>query len=86
VPLGNTDALYKWAEANDPPYSVWRRVERWVLDLDIDPWQPPSVPLTLGTGDPWEIRSAVIPDSGGVEVIYEDEHSTGLVNLLRVDY
>jgi hypothetical protein len=83
VPLGNTDALYEWAEGDDPPYSVWRRVERWVLDLDSAPWQQPSTPLTLGTGDPWEIRAALVPGTD-VEVIYEHQHATGVVNLLRV--
>lgn len=82
--LGKIDALYLWAETEDPPYSVWRRVERWVLGLGLDdtPWQWPSAPLTMATGDPWEIRAAVVPETDGVEVVYE--HETGVVNLLRV--
>jgi len=84
VALGKIDALYAWAEAADPRYSVWRRVELWVLELDTVPWQWPSEPLSLATGDPWEIRAAIIPNTDGVEVVYEHEHETGVVNLLRV--
>jgi hypothetical protein len=84
VALGKTAALYEWAEADDPLYSVWRRVERWVLALDTTPWQWPSTPLSFATGDPWEIRAAIVPETGGVEVVYEHEHATGVVNLLRV--
>jgi hypothetical protein len=84
VPLGNVDALFAWAQAEDPPFSVWRPVEQWVLKLATVPWQWPSEPLSLATGDPWEIRAAIIPDTDGVEVVYEHEHDTGVVNLLRV--
>ena len=82
--LGKIEALYAWAETEDPPYSVWHRVERWVLALDGVPWQSPSTPLTMATGDPWEIRAAIVPETNGVEVVYEHEHATGVVNLLRV--
>jgi hypothetical protein len=51
VALGKIEALSAWAETGDPPYSVWRRVERWVLGLDDTPRQWPSAPLTMATGD-----------------------------------
>jgi hypothetical protein len=38
----------------------------------------------LATGELWEIRAAVVPETDGVEVVYEHEHETGVVNLLRV--
>jgi hypothetical protein len=79
---GQDRRLYAWAETEDPPYSVWRRVERRVLALDATPWQWPSAPLSFATGDPWEIRAAVVPETDGVEVVYE--HETGVVNLLRI--
>jgi hypothetical protein len=39
--------------------------------------------LTLAT-EPWGIRVAVISETDGVDVIYEREHATGVVNLLPV--
>jgi hypothetical protein len=29
-------------------------------------------------------RAAVVPETDGVEVVYEHEHETGVVNLLRI--
>jgi hypothetical protein len=85
VALGNIDALYEWAESDEELlYSVFRRVELWIAGLASTPWQQPSVPLTLAAGEPWEIRSAVVPGTDGVEVFYEHEHATGAVNVLRV--
>jgi hypothetical protein len=85
VALGKIEAPYAWAETEDPPpYSVWHRVERWEFGLDDTPLQWPSAPLTTATGDPWEIRAAIVPKTNGVEVVYEHEHETGVVNLLRV--
>jgi hypothetical protein len=86
VPLGNTEALRAWAERENPPYRLWRLVEVWVIGLDSAPWQAPSLPLTENIGGPWEIRLAEVPDAGGVEVFYEHEHETGLVNVLHVGY
>jgi hypothetical protein len=85
VPLGDIDRLRDWAETEDPPYSVWRLVEQWVAGLATDPWQWPSAPEPLtAPGNEWEVRSVEVPGSAGVEVIWEHEHSTGVVNLLYV--
>jgi hypothetical protein len=83
MPLADDSALRKWAETDDPPYGVWRRVEEWIAGLDAVPWQAPSVPLTLATGAPAEIRAVVVPGTD-VEVFWEHEHATGVVNILHV--
>jgi hypothetical protein len=83
VPLNDITRLYEWVESEDPLSSVWSRVEAWVQQLATNPWQYPSQPLTPGDGQPWEIRAVQVPGTN-VEVVWEHEHATGMVNLLRV--
>jgi hypothetical protein len=84
VPLGDTEALRAWADRENPPYRIWRLVDHWVLALDEAPWRAPSIPLTENAGERWEIRMGEVPDTEGVEMFYEHEHETGLVNLRHV--
>jgi len=85
VPLGDLDRLREWAEFEDPRYTTWRLVEQWVAGLAADPWQWPSVPEPLtAPGEDRGVRSVEVPGSGGVEVVWEHEHATGVVNLLYV--
>jgi hypothetical protein len=74
VALFNTDALRDWAERDNPRWAVWDRVERWVLGLDANPFQPPSVSWTDGEGEPYEIRSAQGEELGSFVVYYRVAH------------
>jgi hypothetical protein len=69
VALGKVQALQAWTETEDPPYSVWRRVERWVLGLPDTPMAVAKRTPDYGDRGPWEIRAAVVPETGGVEVV-----------------
>jgi hypothetical protein len=83
VPIDDTSALTEWAATADPPDRVYRIVAEWVFSLAKAGYRAPSEPLTLATGDPREIRAVVVPGTK-VEVIWDHEHDTGMVNLLMV--
>jgi len=83
VPLNNTDALRSWGERDNPPYREWAAVERWVLDLDHSPWQPPSTPWSVNEGEPVEIRCAELSDSS-VVIFYTVDQESLRVDLLYV--
>ena len=70
----NTDALREWAERDNPRWAVWDRVERWVLGLEANPFQPPSVSWTNNEGEPYEIRSAQGEVLDPVVVYYRLQH------------
>jgi hypothetical protein len=82
VVIQNLAAIEEWAERENPSFRTWRIVERFVATLEGNPWGL-SRPLSLGTGDPWEMRIIDVPGAG-VEVIYEHEHATGAIRLLQV--
>ena len=85
MPLRDTSALEAWARREDPPYSTWRLVSEWIAALDSAPWQAPSVPFPELSDPPdYEVRTAEIPDSGGVEVFYRREFERDTVDLIWV--
>jgi hypothetical protein len=57
---------------------------RWVLGLDSNPFQPPSVLWTFNEGEPYEIRSAQGEELGTTAVNYRVEHHDLHVDLLWV--
>lgn len=60
-----------WVANASPPLPVWRAVRYWIAGLASMPWQAPSVPFPELSAQPrHEVRSAVVPESGGVEVVY----------------
>jgi hypothetical protein len=80
----NTDALRQWADRDNPRWAVWDRVERWVLGLEANPFQPPSVSWTDNEGEPYEIRSAQGEALGPVVVFYRLQHHNLRTDLLWV--
>jgi hypothetical protein len=88
VPLRDIAALKDWRALHDPPAWVVAKVNEWILLLAEAPWREPSVPevdISDAEGNPiGEIRSAVLVDAEGTEVIYEYDHDTQTVDLIRV--
>jgi hypothetical protein len=80
----NTDALRDWAERDNPRWAVWDRVERWVLGLEANPFQPPSVSWTNNEGEAYEIRSAQGEALDPVVVYYRLQHHNLRTDLLWV--
>jgi hypothetical protein len=74
IALLDTNALREWAQRENPRWVEWDRVERWVIGLDANPFQPPSVPWTFNEGEPYEIRSAQGEELGPVVVYYRVHH------------
>jgi hypothetical protein len=83
VPLADIEALYRWAESHDPPYSLFRAVEAWVHDLGADPFQPPSWTWSLNEGEPYEVRMAE-PDGMGVVITYTVVHDSLQTDLVGI--
>ncbi len=78
-------ALEAWARLDDPGYSIWRTVSEWVGGLAVAPWQAPSIPFPELSDLPrYEIRSAEVPESGGVEVFCRHEYDGEAVDLIWV--
>ena len=85
MPLRDVSPLAEWARREDPRYSVWRTVAGWVALLDTDPWRSPSRPLPEMSDLPhYEIRTAEVKGSGGVEVLYRRTFEGEVVDLLWV--
>jgi len=47
------------------------------------PWAAPSTPMLPAEGQPTEIRSVKVPDTG-ITVVYQHDHDSGRVDLLYV--
>jgi hypothetical protein len=80
----DTDALRDWAQRDNPRWAEWDRVERWVLGLAANPFQPPSVLWTFDEGEPYEIRSAQGEELGPMGVYYRVAHHDLHIDLLWV--
>jgi hypothetical protein len=52
-----------------------------VLDLEADPWQPPSVPWGLNEGEPYEIRLAELHP---VVIFYTVDHESLDVQIMGI--
>ncbi len=82
MPLNNIEALYEWAEQDEPGYRLAIFVTSWIAtELGTRGWAAPSVPMLPREGDSSETRFVVIP-TPSISVIYEHEHETGHVDLL----
>jgi hypothetical protein len=85
MPLGDTRALEGWGRREDPPYSTWQVVVSWVQALGTAPWQAPSVPMPEFSDPPYyELRSADVPGTNGVQVLYRREFDGEVVDLVWV--
>lgn len=74
-----------WARREDPPYSVWQKVSGWVARVASAPWQYPSQPIPELSDQPlYELRTAELADTGGVEVFYRREYDGKIVDLIWV--
>jgi hypothetical protein len=83
--VGDITALEAWIAASDPHPAVVNVVGRWIARLGAEPWQAPSIPLNELSDQPVdEVRQAVVPDSGGVLVVYRQTYADGLVDLIYV--
>ena len=83
--LGDCSALHEWRQRDNPPPDVWQAVRDWVGWLGDFPWQAPSVPVPeLSKPPEYEVREAVLPEAGDVEVTYRHEYATGVVDLIWV--
>jgi len=62
-----------------------RRVRAWIDGLGETPWQAPSIPFPELSDQPhYEVRTAVVPGSGGIEVFYRHDYLRDLVDLIWV--
>ena len=90
MPLGDLSALDNWERRDQPTAVVRAAVRRWVNALVDDDGNdhsflyPSTIFPELSFQPNYEVRSAVIPDSGGVEVFYRHEYATGLIALIWV--
>src|SRR5579863_9752050 len=85
VPLRDTSALHEWGSRENPPYSTWQIVELWVNGLNTTPWQAPSIPYAEISDLPkYEIRTAEVPDTDGVEIFYRREFDGEFIDLIWV--
>jgi len=84
VPLGDVSALDEWGQRDDPGFSLWKQVADWIsTELADRPWAAPSVPMLPTEGQPTEIRSVKVPDTG-ITAVYQHHHESGRIDLLYV--
>jgi hypothetical protein len=85
VPLRDTAALEEWGERENPPYLTWRIVSEWITGLAAAPWQAPSVPFPELSDPPrYEVRTAEVPDTDGVEVFYRRTFTGEVIDLVWI--
>jgi hypothetical protein len=85
VPLRDVSALNEWRDRDRPSPATWNVVESWVLRLDLAPWLYPSTPFPELSFQPdFETRSAVVPESGGIEVFSTHDYAAADVDLIWV--
>lgn len=85
MPIRNLSAIDAWAERESPPPQVERMVRRWIRRLDHKPWDEPSIPLPdLSFQPDFEVRVALLGDTGGVRVYYRHEYAPEAVELIWV--
>jgi len=83
--LGDLTAFESWVGEHDPHPAVVNVVGRWIAGLGVAPWQAPSIPFNELSEQPLdEVRQAVVPDSGGVLVVYRQMYAEDLVDLIYV--
>jgi len=83
-PAPGTGVLREWAQRDNPRWAEWDRVERWVLGLDANPFQPPSVSWISEEGEPYDIRSAQGEELGPIVIYYRVVHHDLRTDLLWV--
>lgn len=83
MPLRDVSAFVEWAEGADP--TTYRVVRQWLATVGVEPWQAPSIPLAELSSQPeYEVRTATVPGSGGVVVLYQHFYATNEVDVLSV--
>jgi hypothetical protein len=84
VPLGDVGALYDWESVTIPDSACGNRLPTGSPpELADRPWAAPSTPMLSAEGQPTEIRSVKVPDTG-ITVVYQHDHDSGRVDLLYV--
>ena len=85
MPLRDTSALDEWRQRVNPSPTVWSVVWEWVQGLDAKPFQAPSTPFPeLSSLPEYELRTAEIPGSDGIEVFYRHEFASDEVDLIWI--
>lgn len=83
--LGDISAFGRWVEIANPTLPVWRHARWWVADLAVKPWQAPSRPVPEQSDQPiYEVRTAEIPRTGGIEIVYRYWYDTEVVDLIWI--
>jgi hypothetical protein len=64
---------------------VWDLVHHWIIAAGSEPWKAPSVPDERRSDRPnYEVRTAVIPDTG-VVIEYLRVYNGDFVDLLSIE-
>ena len=69
--LRDLRAFDAWSAYGQSTDAEWNAVRDWVFGLGMKPYQSPSVPVEDLSAQPrFEVREAVVPNSGGVHIMY----------------
>ena len=80
MPLGDVGALYGWGERDDPGFRLWKQVADWISsELADRQWLLHPRRCSLSEGQPTEIRSVKVPDTG-ITVVYQHHHESGRID------
>ena len=83
--LRDISALQEGRIRTNPTPEIWAIVNTWVAGLDSAPWQSPSTPFPeLSFFGEVETRSAVVPNSCGIEVFYRHEYASDDIEIIWV--
>ena len=83
--LGEVGPFFEWVRRDRPAPEVRSAVRTWIAGLGVASWQAPSAQLPdLSDQLVYEVRSAEIPDTDGVCVLYVHEYADNRVDLLYV--
>ena len=83
--LRNTTALEDWWDRDHPPLAQWQTVCLWVYGLYDGYWQAPSVSIEQVSSRPnFEVREAIVPNGGGVVVLFQYHHVEVWTDLIYV--
>lgn len=85
MPLGDVAPLIEWRDSTNPLQERWNIVRLWVEMAGQTPWLSPSIPFPELSDQPhYEVRSAVIPYSEGVEVFHRHTYADDRVDIIAV--
>lgn len=84
MPLGDDAAFHEWRATTSDRHAI-EVVGEWIKRAADEPWLSPSIPQPDVSDSPSsEIRMAVVPESGGIEVCYKQDYVSGWVDLISV--